>query len=260
MSLSSKEKLLMSLRSPYLWMVRGVIALSGLLYTPWMLFLLPLSELIVQTWFDQIFKSRLEEDSAAGDRDFARQLSREDAKWYEHIKDCLAQVRDRLPDVQYAPQVQVDALAQDVLRRLLTLRRAQALDHETSEEEISSELERTGKAAAAEKNDRVREVLEERKALQGQRLELKKRLQGRVRELGAQLKLIEDQIAFLRDTVLSSEVQQGRALDEEAQSALKDQIDILNRQMRICSDLDDEVHSMLKTGSMQRVDKESRDV
>jgi hypothetical protein len=95
--------------------------------------------------------------------------------------------------------------------------------------------------------------------LQGQRLELKKRLQGRVRELGAQLKLIEDQIGFLRDTVLSSEVQQGRALDNEAQSALKDQIDILNRQMRICSDLDDEVHSMLKTGSMQRVDKEPRD-
>ncbi len=257
MTLSLKEKLLMSLRSPYLWMIRGVIGLAGLLYTPWMFLLIPLSELLVQTWFDHVFKLKIEENSAEGDLDFVRQLSRDDVKWYEHIQSCLADIRNRLPDVQYAPQIQVDALARDVLRRLVSLRRAQALNQETSESEIADELERTGKAAKAEKNDRVREVLEERKALQEQRLELKKRLEGRVRELGAQLKLIEDQVGFLRDTVLSSEVQKGSTLDEASRSALKDQIDILNRQMRVCSELDDEVHSMLRNGSMQRVEKDS---
>lgn len=258
MALKLKDRLSLSLGSMYLWMVRGVIMLAGALYTPWMLLLLPLSELLVQTWFDQIFKSRIEEDSPAADRDFARRLSAEDATWYEHIKASLAQIRDRLPDVQHAPQVEVDALAQDVLRRLLSLRRAQALDKEIDDGEIADELRRTTKAAEVEKNERVREVLEERKALQKQRLELKQRLQARVRELGAQLKLIEDQVGFLRDTVMSSEVQKGNALDEEARGTLKDQIDILNRQMRIASELDDEVHSMLKNGSMERSGKESQ--
>ncbi len=256
MKLSLTQRLLMSLRSPYLWMVRGVILLSALLYTPWMLCVLPLSELIIQTWFGNIFKARLESENGDIQASGLRDLGEEDVKWYQHITECLAEVRDRLPMMEYAPQVEVDALAQDVLRRLVSLRRAQILDEKMSASAIAKEVDRTKKAIEAEKSEKIREVLVEQKNLQEQRLELKERLNGRVRELGAQLKLLAAQVEFLRDTVLSSEVQQGNALNEDAQSALKDQIDILNRQMRVCSDLDDEVRTMLKTGTASRLDRE----
>jgi len=252
MAFRFRDRLRLSLQSPYLWMIRGVIGLAGLLYTPWMLLLLPLAELIIQTWFEQIFKSRLEQDSPSEDRSFARQLSSEDAGWYEHIRKSLEEIRNQLPDAGHVPPVEVDVLARDVLRRLLSLRRAQALEEDIDHNQIAAELRRTTQAAEVERNERIREVLQERKALQEQRLELKQRLQARVRELGAQLKLIEEQVDFLRDTVLSSELQKGAGLDEEAQSTLKDQIDILNRQMRIASELDDEVHTMLRNGSMER--------
>jgi hypothetical protein len=262
MSLNVKDKLLMSLKSPYVWMVRGVIALAGILYTPWMFALLPLSELVVQTWFDALFRTKLDEKSqgdAAQERErLAGQLSKEDRYRFSKVTACLDEIEANLKNSAYTGQVDCEELARDFFTRMISLRNAQKVEQTLNEEVIGSAMKEEERSLKAETNDRLRAVIAERLALQKQRVELGKKVSMRTRELEAQLRLVEEQILLLRDTVLTTGVHsaQGGVLDShETESGVSEKIEVLSRQLRVCSELDDEMQTVLR-GAPQRAERE----
>ena len=250
---SVQDRIRLSLKDPYLWMVRGVIGLAGILYTPWMLALLPIGELMIQTWFEHLFKSKLE---AAGQTQRAQReavqlgaLAKDDRAWYSRVTAAIGQIKEGLADSAYRGRIDLEAVAQDFYRRIVSLRRFQEAEKETQESALAAEMATQKKALEAETDSKVRDALTERLALLKQRLDLKQKVGARTRQMEAQLRLIEDQVLLLRDTALSTDVRDSdhaAAGTKDSGRNVGEDIEVLSRQLRICSELDDEMQSMLQ--------------
>lgn len=260
MPVDIKDRIRLSLKSPYLWMIRGVIGLSGVLFTWWMFALLPLSELVIQTWFDHIFKSRLEsEDSsqlAAREAEQLRILSKDDRTWYQGVTNAIRQIKEGLTDPAYRNQIDFDALAKSFYSRLVNLRRVQEAEKETQENALAQEIRKQEKALDAETDAKVRDTMSERLSLLKQRLDLKQKISARTRQMEVQLKLVEDQVLLLRDSALSTGVHEGDHVlvgARDSERNVGESIEVLSRQLQICSELDDEMQTMLRSPSRMRV-------
>lgn len=258
MPIRLKEKYLILLKDPYFWMVRGVIGLAGALYTPWAFVVLPISEILGLTWFDELYKGKLERQrlkSLEEEKEkILKLLTERDKKWYERITTYIDQVRKHLIHPGYYQQVDFDELSLDFIKRLILLRRAEAAERYMLEEEIAGEIRSLEDALKRETNPKVRTTLSERLTLQKQRLELKNKISSKIREMEAQLKLIEDQILHLRDLAISSGIQDKasqEAVSTLLGSGLSDKITDLSRQLQISSEIAEEMQTMLEGPSQQ---------
>ncbi len=257
MAASVQDRIRLSMKSPYLWMVRGVIGLAGLLYTPWMLALLPLSELLVQTWFDAIFKERLDirnsTELAAREAEQLVALSKTDRAWYQSVKDAVRQIRSGL-EPAYRNQIDFEALVRSFYERLVSLRQIQDADKETQESSLQYEMKKQQAALDAETDPKVREAMADRLSLLKQRLDLKQKLGARARQMEVQLKLVEEQVLLLRDSAMSSLVQNGHGAlaGKDADHGVGESIEVLSRQLQICTELDDEMQTMMRDPSRAR--------
>jgi uncharacterized protein YdcH (DUF465 family) len=253
-----KEKYLILLKDPYFWMVRGVIGLAGILYTPWAFVVLPIGEILGLTWFDELFKGRLErqklEASKREREELLKLLADKDRGWYQRVTLYIEQVKKYLPHSEYHQQVNFDELSLDFIKRLILLRKAETAERHMVEEVITGEIAKLEEALKRETNARVRATLSERLALQKQRLELKNKISSKLREMEAQLKLIEDQILHLRDLAISSGIQDSASQEIVSTilgSGLSDKITDLSQQLRISSEIAEEMQTMLDSPSQQ---------
>jgi uncharacterized protein YdcH (DUF465 family) len=258
MSPGLKEKYAILLKDPYLWMVRGVIGLAGVLYTPWAFAILPIGEALMLTWFDELFKGKLEHQRLRSleeeKKGLWESLSEGDKQWYLRVVQYINQVKKHLTHPEYRGQINLDTLSLDFLKRLVLLRKAGEAEKYISKESILDEIAKLEDLSKRETNPRVRNALSERLALHKQRLELKDKVSVKIREMVAQLKLIEDQILHLRDLAISSGIQ-DRAGQEAVSGLLgadmSDKISDLSQQLRISSDIAEEMQTMLDNSSQQ---------
>jgi hypothetical protein len=253
-----KEKYSILLKDPYFWMIRGVIGLAGALYTPWALAILPIGEVLGLTWFDQLFKDKLEQQRVMAREEEKKNLLTllpdKDKARYMRVITYLEQVKKQLTDPDYRKQINFDELSLDFIKRLVLLRKVEEAARYMSEDAIREEIARLEEMLKQETNSRVRTALSERLTLQKQRLELNKKVQSKIREMEAQLGLIEDQILHLRDLAISSRIQDNA--NQEAVSSLlgsdiSDKIADLSQQLRISSEIAEEMQVMLEDPSHQ---------
>lgn len=253
-----KEKYSILLKDPYLWMIRGVIGLAGALYTPWALAILPIGEVLGLTWFDQLFKDKLEQQRVMAweeeKKNLLMLLPDKDKARYMRVITYLEQVKKQLTDPDYRKQINFDELSLDFIKRLVLLRKVEEAARYISEDAITEEIARLEEMLKQETNSRVRTALSERLTLQKQRLELNKKVHSKIREMEAQLGLIEDQILHLRDLAISSQIQDNAS--QEAVSSLlgsdiSDKIADLSQQLRISSEIAEEMQAMLADSSHQ---------
>ncbi len=251
-----KEKYSILLKDPYFWMIRGVIGLAGALYTPWAFAILPIGEVLGLTWFDQLFKDKLEQQRVTAlekeKENLLKLLPDKDKAWYMRVVAYIEQVKKQLTDQEYQEQINFDELSLDFIKRLVLLRKVEEAARYMSEEAITDEISRLEEMLKQETNTRVRTALSERLTLQQQRLELKKKVNSKIREMEAQLGLIEDQILHLRDLAISSRIQ-DKASQEAVSSLLgsdvSDKIADLSQQLRISSEIAEEMQAMLEDPS-----------
>jgi len=251
-----KEKYSILLKDPYLWMIRGVIGLAGVLYTPWMFAVLPIGEVLSLTWFDELFKDKVEqqrEKSLEREKEkLLKLLSEKDKKWYGRVALYIEQVKKHLTHPAYRQQVDFDELSLAFIKKLILLRKAEAAERYMPEETMIHEIAELEKALKRETNTKVQAALAERLALQKQRLELKNRVGAKIREMEVQLKLIEDQILHLRDQAISSHIQDEADLEAGSRlpgSDLIERVTDLSRQLQISSELAEEMQAMLEDPS-----------